>query len=109
MIKYKYWSRQKWFSCVGHTEGLDEPGVIFSYARYVRMLSAALIDNTIISYMMPIVYYMLNYGAGRKLGNYYLFSMRVLEYQPKVWLFTTGILLIFLSLLIKRLKPIWNW
>lgn len=26
------------FSCVGHTEGLDEPGVIFSYARYVRMI-----------------------------------------------------------------------
>lgn len=30
------------FSCVGHTEGLDEPGVIFSYARYVRMIEANL-------------------------------------------------------------------
>lgn len=30
------------FSCVGHTEGLDEPGVIFSYAGYVRMLEANL-------------------------------------------------------------------
>ena len=30
------------FSCVGHTEGLDEPGVIFSYTRYVRMLEANL-------------------------------------------------------------------
>lgn len=28
------------FSCVGHTEGLDEPGVIFSYARYIRMIEA---------------------------------------------------------------------
>jgi hypothetical protein len=30
------------FACVGHTEGLDEPGVIFSYAGYVRMLEANL-------------------------------------------------------------------
>lgn len=30
------------FSCVGHTEGLDEPGVIFNYAQYVRMIEANL-------------------------------------------------------------------
>ena len=30
------------FSCVGHTEGLDEPGVIFSYPGYVRMIEANL-------------------------------------------------------------------
>ena len=30
------------FSCVGHAEGLDEPGVIFSYAGCVRMLEANL-------------------------------------------------------------------
>ena len=29
-------------SCVGHTEDLDEPGVIFSYAGYVRMIEANL-------------------------------------------------------------------
>ena len=28
------------FSCVGHTGGLDQPGVIFSYAEYVRMMEA---------------------------------------------------------------------
>lgn len=68
------------------------------------MLTAALTDNTIIAYMIPLVYYMLNYGAGRKLGNYYLFSMRILNFQPKVWLLTTGVLLIIVSLLTKRLK-----
>ncbi|MCD8120615.1 MAG: hypothetical protein LUE29_14260 [Lachnospiraceae bacterium] len=30
------------FSCVGHTKALDQPGVIFSYARYVRMMEANL-------------------------------------------------------------------
>ena len=68
------------------------------------MLTSALTDNTVIAYMIPLVYYMLNYGAGGKLGNYDLFSMRVLNFQPKVWLLTTGILLIFVSILIKRLK-----
>lgn len=28
------------FSCVGHTEGLDEPGVLFNYSRYVKMIEA---------------------------------------------------------------------
>ncbi len=30
------------FSCVGHTEGLDEPGVVFSYTQYIRMIEANL-------------------------------------------------------------------
>ena len=30
------------FACVGHTEGLDQPGVIFSYPSYVRMMEANL-------------------------------------------------------------------
>ncbi len=30
------------FSCVGHTHGLDELGVIFSYGKYVRMIEANL-------------------------------------------------------------------
>ncbi len=68
------------------------------------MLAAALAGNTIVAYMIPMVYYMLNYGAGRKLGNFYLFSMRTYNYQPKIWLLTTGIILVFLSLLIERLK-----
>ncbi len=30
------------FSCVGHAEGLDEPGAVFSYAGYNRMIGANL-------------------------------------------------------------------
>ena len=30
------------FSCVGHTEGLNEPGVIFSYSTYIRIIEANL-------------------------------------------------------------------
>ncbi|MDE5818160.1 MAG: hypothetical protein K2I07_02420 [Lachnospiraceae bacterium] len=68
------------------------------------MITAALTDNTVIAYMIPLVYYALNYGMGGKLGNYFLFSMRVADFQPKMWLFPTGILLLVLSLIVKRLK-----
>ena len=30
------------FCCVGHTEGLDQPGVIFSYSKYVKLIQANL-------------------------------------------------------------------
>ena len=30
------------FCCVGHTEGLDRPGVIFSYSKYVKLIQANL-------------------------------------------------------------------
>lgn len=30
------------FCCVGHVEGLDQPGVIFSYSRYVKLIQANL-------------------------------------------------------------------
>ena len=30
------------FFCVGHTEGLDQPGVIFSYSKYVKLIQANL-------------------------------------------------------------------
>ncbi len=68
------------------------------------MITAALTENTIIAYMIPLVYYMLNYGAGSKLGNYYLFSMYIPDFKPKVWLLITGILFIFLSLIVKKFK-----
>lgn len=68
------------------------------------MLTAVLTGNTVIAYMIPLVYYMLNYGSGSRLGHYYLFSMRALAFTPKIWLLTTGILLIAASLLINRGK-----
>ncbi len=68
------------------------------------MMTAALTDNTIIAYMIPLVYYALNYGMGNKLGHYFLFSMRASDFEPKLWLLTTGILLVFLSLIVKWYK-----
>lgn len=69
------------------------------------MVTAALTNNTIISYMIPMVYYALNYGMGAKLGNYYLFSMSLNDFEPKIWLLITGILFIVISLVVVKVKP----
>lgn len=68
------------------------------------MMGAACADSTVPGYMAALVYYGINGGGGRKMGKFYLFSMSNLEYEPKVWLFAAGMLLILLALLIKRVK-----
>ncbi len=68
------------------------------------MMTAALADNTIIAYMIPLVYYALNYAAGAKLGYYFLFSMQLSDFSPKLWLGITGGLLIIGSLILKGLR-----
>ncbi len=68
------------------------------------MITSAICNNTIIAYMIPLVFYALNYGTGPKLGNYYLFSMIRGNFEPKVWLLVTGIILIVASIIIKKLE-----
>lgn len=68
------------------------------------MMTAALAGNTIIAYMIPLVYYALNYAAGAKLGYYFLFSMQLSDFSPKLWLGITGGLLIIGSLILKGLR-----
>lgn len=68
------------------------------------IITAALTNNTIIAYMIPLVYYGLNYGAGKKLGNYFLFSMQIPNFIPKLWLGITGGLLICCALIIKTIE-----
>lgn len=62
------------------------------------MLTSAMTGNTVIGYMPPFLYYALNIGMGRKLGNFYLFSMTVGNYRAKIWLLATGVLMILVSL-----------
>lgn len=68
------------------------------------VLASAVCNNTVIGYMLPLLYYVLNMGAGRKLGNFYLFSMSVEKYGPKIWLFITGIVFIVLAVGCQKLR-----
>lgn len=54
--------------------------------------------------MIPIVFYALNYGIGSKLENFYLFSMIIGQFTPKIWMLVTGILLITVAILLKEIQ-----
>lgn len=68
------------------------------------MLGAAIVDHTAVAYMFPLIFYYLNYGSGSRLGNFYLFSMMTGNYEPKPWLFGSGLILISAALIVKFLK-----
>lgn len=68
------------------------------------MLGAAIVDHTVVAYMFPLIYYYLNYGGGDRLGNFYLFSMMTGRYEPKPWLFGSGLIFISVAVIVKYLK-----
>lgn len=67
------------------------------------MLTSALMRNTVIGYMPPLLYYALNIGIGPKLGSFYLFSMITGSYTAKLWLFTAGLAMITAALFYQKL------
>ena len=56
-------------------------------------------DNLPVAYMIPMFYYIANYGGRKHLGSFYLFSMMAGgNAQEKIWLAAGGVLLIFLGI-----------
>lgn len=72
------------------------------------MAAAALVENTAAAYMIPVAYYAISFGGGRRMGDFYLFSMTLGDYTGKPWMFAAGILLIGLALWVKELKRRWR-
>lgn len=68
------------------------------------MITSSICGNTVIGYMIPVVFYSLNYGLGSKLKNYYLFSMTMGNFEPKIWMLITGILLITASVIFRGIR-----
>ncbi len=68
------------------------------------MITSSICNNTVIAYMAPMIYYALNYGAGGKLQNFYLFSMTTGLFEPKLWLFATGVILIIVSIMLREIR-----
>lgn len=58
------------------------------------ILMYGLSDNPVIGYMAPLIYYLINYGAGEKyLKNFYLFSMMKGSYTEKIYLGVAAVLM----------------
>lgn len=69
------------------------------------MLVFAFFEQPVFSYMIPMVYYVVNYGAGRKqLGKFWLFSMQGGSIEEKHYLISAGLLFIVGAIIIRKLK-----
>ena len=69
----------------------------------IGLLTSSIFRNVSVSYMVPAIYYALNFG-GNHFGHFYLFSMMRGEYEPKIWLFVSSLLLMILSIFVKWLS-----
>lgn len=68
----------------------------------IGLLTSAITNNMPVSFMIPLLYYVLNLTMKSKLGNFNLFSMMNGNYQPNIWLFILSIVFIVIAILIKR-------
>lgn len=96
----------KWNCCV-FPEGRYFWGTLAeaTFLGGLGMFFYSLTDNIAVGYMVPIVYYMINFGGDQYLKKFYLFSMMGGEFEPKLWLAASGILLLFLGILWRRIHP----
>lgn len=68
------------------------------------VITFSIIDHLAISYMIPILYYILNYGSGGKLGMFNMFSMMRGSFIEKNYLFAVGVLLIIVAIVYRHCK-----
>lgn len=63
----------------------------------------AVVDNLPVGYMVPVLYYILCYGAGKRyLGKFYLFSMMQNRIEDKIYLLCAGIIMMLIGILYRR-------
>ncbi len=61
----------------------------------VGFFAYSVFDQIAIAYMLPMVFYIINFGGGKKIAkDFYLFSMGYASYDEKVTLAITGSILI---------------
>lgn len=63
---------------------------------------SAVINNLPVSFMVPLLYYVINIMMKSKLGNFNIFSMMSGNYKPDSFLFVASIILITGSVIINR-------
>lgn len=69
------------------------------------VLVYSIVDNIAVGYMVPILYYILCYGAGKKyLGKFYLFLMMQGNILDKKYLLIAGILMIAIGIFYRSKK-----
>lgn len=67
------------------------------------MIIFALFDQAVFAYMIPLVYYMVNFGGRKQLGNFYLFSMQRGHFTEKHYLFAAGVVFMIAAVFIRKI------
>ncbi|RDU24870.1 hypothetical protein [Anaerosacchariphilus polymeriproducens] len=69
------------------------------------MLVFAISNQVAFAYMIPITYYIICYGSGKKyLGNFYLFTMQYGSFQEKYYIFVLGLIMITTAIIVRDVK-----
>lgn len=68
----------------------------------IGLLASAVTNNLPVSFMVSLLYYVINITMKSKLGNFNLFAMMNGNYKPNSYLFVVSIIFITISILIKR-------
>ncbi len=68
----------------------------------IGLLVSSVTNNLSVSFMIPLLYYVLNLTLKSKLGNFNVFAMMTGNYKPNSWLLITSIVFIVASILMKR-------
>ena len=79
----------------------------FSSAMFLGSLGfffAGISQNTIIGYMISMIYFIANFALKDELGNFYLFSMTAGSFAEKYWLFG-GSMALFVAVFILFKSP----
>ena len=67
------------------------------------MFLFALFDQAVFAYMIPLVYYVVNFGGRKHLGNFYLFSMQAGHFTEKHFLFAGGLILTVGAIILREI------
>lgn len=67
------------------------------------MFVFALFDQAVFAYMIPLVYYVINFGGRKHLGNFYLFSMQAGHLTEKHYLMAAGVIFVAGAVFIRKI------
>lgn len=71
----------------------------------IGMLVFSVTDQIAFAYMMPLIYYEMNFGIGKdKLGKFYMFGMQLGSISEKHYLIAAGLIMAALSILVRQLQ-----
>lgn len=70
----------------------------------IGFFGAGISNNIIVGYFLAICYYLLNTSLGKKLGEFYLFSMSKGSFEEKYYLLAAALLLIAITFIVNQIR-----